>query len=378
MAAIQDRRLMGWSDRGGASRHIGDRWAVRCSAFLLEQIGQPWPTPGGEDFVVRDVLRLDENPDIEREANANQLENPDFLLLGERVGAPVLQAVDAKFAADRIKVSQVSREVVERLLTIPAQGVTRGLVDERLAALELPAPELVRGIFVAPASAMTDELLRRALRGRDTELTRADVLLAPVEPGELFAGLPMSRLIGSLARLDALPVTPRTSLLSAVYYLRLSCACFHFWNESHRPLLGSLGPGPEPEPGLVAAEASRRLQRAQTAYQLAVRWDSDTQQVSNVRKAVHEVASLPVTMRELREEFQAQRMPDAPRALRTVRGTLEREFREQLLSETGDILPDDPRRLDVILSTVAAAARKLRPQLRERMRALVAAQAQAE
>jgi hypothetical protein len=83
-------------------------------------------------------------------------------------------------------------------------------------------------------------------------------------------------------------------------------------------------------------------------------------------------------MRELREEFQAQRRPETPRALRTVRGTLEREFREQLLAQTGEISPDDPRRLDDILKEVAAAARRLRPQVRERTRSLIAAQAQDE
>lgn len=378
MAAIQDRSLMGWSDRGGASRHIGDRWAVRCAAFLGEQLGCDWPTPGGDTFVVRDVLRLDENPGIEREANAYQLENPDFLLLGERDGTPVLQAVDAKFAADRIKVSQVSRDVVARLLTIPEQGVTRGLVDERLASLGLAAPELLRGIFIAPASTMTEELLRRALRSRDAELERADVVQAPVNPGELFTELPMSRLIGTLARLDGLPVTPRSSLLSVVYYFRLACACFHFWNESHRPLLGPLGPAPEPEPGLVAAETSQRAARAASGYALAVRWSSDTQQVATLRKAVQEVAALPLTMRELREEFQAQRLPEVPRGLRTVRGTLEREFREQLLAQTGEVPADDPRRLDDILSEVAAAARHLRLQVRGRMRELVAEQARSE
>jgi hypothetical protein len=368
---------MGWSDRGGASRYIGDRWALRCDAFLAEQVGEQWPVPGEGAFHMHDVLRLDHNPEIEREANDYQLENPDFLVLGERAGQAVIQAVDAKFAADRIKVTQVSPEVVERLLTVPVLGVTRQLVEARRAELGLADPEIVRGIFVSPASVMTDELLRRVTRGRAATVEAVDVLQAPVDPGQLFAGLPMSRLIGTLARLDALPVTPRNSLLSAVYYFRIACACFHFWNESHRPLLGPLGVAPEPEPGLVAAEASRRAQRARTAYQLAARWDSDTQEVATVRKAVHDVAALPVSMRELRAEFQAQELPELPRSLRFVRGTLEREFREQLLAITGEIGPDDPRRLENILTDVAAATKSLRGTVRGRMRELVAAQTDA-
>ena len=377
MSAILDRRLMGWSDRGGASRHIGDRWAIRCDAFLAEQPGAQWPVPGGEEFTIRAVLRLDHNPEIEREANAYQLENPDFLLLGERDGQAVIQAVDAKFAADRIKVTQVSREVVERLLTVPVVGVTRGLVEELRAQLGLGEPEIARGIFISPASEMTEELLRRVTRGRNATVEAADVLQAPVDPGQIFNGLSMSGLIGTLARIDQLPVTPRNSLLSAVYYFRIACACFYFWNESHRPLLGPLGAAPDPEPGVVAAETSRRAQRAKSAYQLAARWDSDTQEVANVRKAVYDVAALPVTMRELRAEFQAQRLPELPRSLRFVRGTLEREFREQLLTLTGVIEPNDPRRLDDILNNVAAAAKSQRSAVRGRMRALVAAQTDA-
>ena len=36
IAASLDRQLMVWSDRGGASRHIGDRWALRTAVALRE------------------------------------------------------------------------------------------------------------------------------------------------------------------------------------------------------------------------------------------------------------------------------------------------------------------------------------------------------
>src|SRR3712207_2543893 len=108
IAASLDRQLMVWSDRGGASRHIGDRWAVRSAEALREAVGGEWPVPYAPSFTLIEVVRLDDVPEVSREANLHHLENPDFLLIGTRDGgsSTVLQAADAKFAADRIKPSQ--------------------------------------------------------------------------------------------------------------------------------------------------------------------------------------------------------------------------------------------------------------------------------
>ena len=64
IAAVLDRQLMSWSDRGGASRTFGDRWSEQCTAALHDWIGTERPVPGGEPFVLRSVVRLDENPAI--------------------------------------------------------------------------------------------------------------------------------------------------------------------------------------------------------------------------------------------------------------------------------------------------------------------------
>ncbi|MEX2314455.1 MAG: hypothetical protein WD628_01975, partial [Thermomicrobiales bacterium] len=181
--AALHRQVMIWSDRGGASRHIGDRWAMRCSSALDEAIGTTWPVPNAEPFELAHVIRLDDVPEVSREANRHHLENPDFLLIGTRQTdeRPCLQAADAKFAADRIKPSQVSSEIVRNLLAVEG-GVTRALVESTIAQLGLDEPEIVRGVFIAPRSALTDHLLRRVTSGRNPTVDEREVVLAAPEP----------------------------------------------------------------------------------------------------------------------------------------------------------------------------------------------------
>lgn len=364
-----------WSDRGGASRHIGDRWAVRCSNALVESIGTEWPVPLDEPFELIHVIRLDDVPDVSREANRHHLENPDFLLIGTRPSAdrPFLQAADAKFAADRIKPSQVSVEIVNNLLAVE-EGVTRALVAETIASLGQPSPELVRGVFISPRSALTDHLLRRVTTGRNATVDIREVVTVPPEAGMMFAGLPQSRIIGSLARIDALPVTPRNNLISAIYYFRLACACFHLWNEGNKPLLGGSGTI-EPEQGIVAAEVAVRATAASSAYGLVDAWAADVQPQVQARQAVADVASLPLRMGQIRQQLDRAGAGDEPRAVRRVRRDLELAFQARLLERTGVIDANDPRPLTQILSDVAAASRSLTVEMQQVLDELIATRA---
>ncbi|HMM40352.1 MAG TPA: hypothetical protein PKA95_00450 [Thermomicrobiales bacterium] len=372
LSAALDRQVMIWSDRGGASRHIGDRWAVRCDEALRAAIGTRWPIPHDDTFEILDILRLDDVPEVSREANLNHLENPDFLLIGARNGhdQSILQAVDAKFAPDRIKPSQVSAEVVGNLLDL--EGAAHRIVVGAFASHGLGDPSIVRGVFISPASEMSEFLLRRVTSGRRASVDRAEVVMIPPHPDRLFAGLPESRVIGPLARIDALPVTPRNNLISAIYYFRLSCACFYFWGEEHRPLL-SLKTPPPPEPGRVAAIVSSRAEDAASAYELVERWAVDVEPQVRARTAVSEVAALPVRIRELRSEIDRAGLGGDNKALRLVRRDLELAFRERLHETVGDILADDPRPLSQILDDVASASRSLRGEMLALMRERIAA-----
>jgi hypothetical protein len=375
ISAALDRQVMIWSDRGGASRHIGDRWAVRCSNALDEAIGTQWPVPLDEPFELIHVIRLDDVPEVSREANRHHLENPDFLLLGTRHSAdrPFLQAADAKFAADRIKPSQVSVEIVRNLLAVE-EGVTRSLVAETIAGLGLQSPEIVRGVFISPSSTLTDYLLRRVTSGRSASVDVREVVTVPPQPGTMFAGLPQSRIIGGLARIDALPVTPRDNLISAIYYFRLACACFHLWNEGNKPLLGGNGTI-EPEPGIVAAEVAVRATAASSAFGLVDAWAADVQPQVQARQAVADVASLPVRMGEIRQQLDRSGAGGEPRAVRRVRRDLELAFQARLLETTGVIDANDPRPLTQILSDVASASRSLSEEMHQLLEELVATRA---
>lgn len=371
ISASLDRQVMIWSDRGGASRHIGDRWAIRCSSALEEAIGTRWPVPMDEPFELIYVIRLDDVPEVSREANRHHLENPDFLLIGTRAAQerPCLQAADAKFAADRIKPSQVSAEIVRNLLGVE-DGVTRALVSDTIANLGLVEPDIVRGVFIAPDSTLTDYLLRRVTSGRNASVDAREVVTVPPAPGAMFAGLPQSRIIGALARIDALPVTPRDNLISAIYYFRLACACFFLWNEGNKPLLG-VSTLTDPEPGIVAAEVATRSTAASSAFGLVDAWAADVQPQVQARQAIADVASLPVRMGDIRLKLERAGTGGEPRAVRKVRRDLEIAFRARLNDVVGVIEADDPRPLTQILSDVADASRSLAGEMQELLDQLV-------
>lgn len=359
ISASLDRQVMIWSDRGGASRHIGDRWAIRCSAALDEAIGTSWPVPLDAPFELIHVIRLDDVPEVSREANRHHLENPDFLLIGTRLAEarPCLQAADAKFAADRIKPSQVSAEIVRNLLALE-EGVTRALVNDTIAQLGLSEPEIVRGVFISPRSTLTNHLLRRVTSGRNASVDVREVVTVSPEPGAMFAGLPQSQVIGGLARIDALPVTPRDNLISAIYYFRLACACFFLWNEGNKPLLGA-GSHIDPEPGIVAAELASRSTAASSAFGLVDAWAVDVQPQVQARQAIADVATLPLRMGDIRQRLERAGKGGEPRAVRRVRRDLEIAFRARLNDVIGEIDANDPRPLTQILSDVAQASRSV-------------------
>lgn len=367
LSAYLDRQLMMWSDRGGASRHIGDGWAAHCSGWLTQAQDAEWPVPNGQPFNVSDILRLDDIPAVSREANQYHLENPDFLIIGSRPDEPstaLVEAVDAKFAADRIKPSQVSAQIVENLLTIPSEGVTRQLVKDTLDARGYGSHVISDGSFMCPNSALTEFLLKRASRQRDNPAASAEIIRIEPEPSGMFDGVPAARLIGQLARQDGLPVSPRDNLLSTIYYLRVACACVYLHGEQHAPLF-TLEDAEAPEVGVVGAELTRRAESGHSAYQLMLDLVDEAEVVRDARQSLANVASLPLRMSEIRALLQRAGLDEESGkvALRTVRRDLELEFRRRLYADIGEISADDPRALPEILDEVAHAARQLRADM---------------
>ena len=371
-AAANDRHLMGWSDRGGASRYMGDCWATRVASELEQAPGQVWPIPGTDraGYTVRAIARLDDSEALMREVNRHQLENPDFVLVGVRDdGSPCLQSVDAKFAIDRIKKSQVSAEALTALLAIE-DGVARSLITTAMQSVGIDTAEPINGLFIAPRSTFTDLLLRRLPGGRNPSGPPPPIVTIEPEPATLYLGTPPARLIGALARIDMLPVTPRENVLSAIYYLRLACACLWMAAEEHRPLFGGVRPY-EAEPAQVAAEITRRSSVAESAWDLVTQWATDVEPVARSREAIASVATLPLAMRDIRTRVEAIGGEQANRLVRTVRRELDVVFRTHLTEAVGDIAADDPRPLGEILDMMASASRDLKLTMQEEFERLL-------
>lgn len=374
IAAVLDRELMAWSDRGGASRYLGERWSEQCTLALEETVGAEVQVPGGQPFTLRAVVRLDENPEIAIQAGRHKLVNPDFVLYGTRDGEHhILQSADAKFAVDTIRSPQVSAEALEALLAVEG-GLVGAAIEAKLGGRIKESYRVERGVFLSPISPLTDYFWPRVTSGPRAPVDPREVILLPVDPVAMFTGLPMTRLIGILARIDRLPVSPREHILSAMYYFRLACACAWMWVEEHTPLLSN-DPPPPVDPTSLTDEANRRVRGASTAFSVVTDWYETVERVARSRQEVRSVSAMPVRMRELREMLDAVGLGEARGVLRKVRGELERHYRTRLVETVGEVPAKPDRPLTTVLEEVATAGRGLYPELRALARELVAREA---
>ncbi|HET7034690.1 MAG TPA: hypothetical protein VFI42_03330 [Thermomicrobiaceae bacterium] len=370
IAAVLDRDLMAWSDRGGASRVLGDRWSEECSRALDGWLETERPVPGGAPFVLKAVARLDEDPRIAIQAGQHKLTNPDFVLYGYQGGRPVLQAADAKFAVDTIKPAQVSADSLAALLAIE-EGLARQAIERTLEAPLGEDIELVRGVFISPRGPLTDYFLPRVADGPRARVDGHEVVLIPVAIARMFGTLPVTPDIGLLARIDRLPETPRENLLAAIYYFRCASACGWMWVEERTPLL-SLNPPPELVTAQLVTETEERAADVESAYGLLERWYEDVEQVREARRAVAEVASVPVSMKEIRQLVETARGEEDRRLVRHTRAALERLFQQRLVDLVGEVPAEPAEPLPEVLGRIADATRTLRPELRREAEAFVA------
>lgn len=362
IAALLDRNLMTWSDRGGASRQFGDRWSEQCTLALEASVGSEVPVPGGASFTLEAVVRLDENPRIAIQASRHKLVNPDFVLYGtDKAGWHVLQSADAKFAVDTINSAQVSADALQALLDVEG-GLVGEAIVAKLGSDSFEPLRVARGVFLSPQSPLTDYFLPRVTTGPGATVDPSEVVLLPADPAAMFAGSPLSRLIGVLARIDHLPVSPRNHLLAAMYYFRLASACAWLWVEQHTPLL-TLEPRVEPDPGQLLDETTRRARDAATGIALVERWHLDVEAQEQTRRAMRDITAMPVRMRELRELLEQRGKGDERALLKQVRAALERHYRRRLVETVGVIPARPDRPLPQVLDEVATASRQLYPEL---------------
>jgi hypothetical protein len=211
---------------------------------------------------------------------------------------------------------------------------------------------------------LTDYYLPRLLTDPRLNVQRDEIKLIPVSPSAMFSGSPLSPLIGPLARIDRLPQTPRENLLAAMYYFRIACAGAWMWSEERAPLLSLSGP-PLLEVDSLLSEVVNRSRIAQSAYALLEAWSHEIDDLTRSRQALTEVASVPVSMREIREMVEARHGGEDRRLVRLVRGSLDRLFRERLIAEHGEIPAHPEQPFPALLESVAQASRSLRPEMRQ-------------
>lgn len=364
VSAVLDRRLMGWSDRGGASRIFGDVWSDHCWHYIRA---------GGSlfnDFVdVRSatVIRLDDNPQIAIQAGRHKLPNPDFLIVDHNHnhnhnGTIRVRAVDAKFAVDRLRRTQVSPESIQELLEIP-DSLARVELENRFTLNHDMEFEYLPGKFLGPSSLINDYFYEQITTGDDPQIPETELQLVSVPPATLFATIEEFPLMEQMRGIDQIPAPgARENLVLDMYYLRLAAAARWFANQEMQPILTLDDPDPVPVAEVLEL-AQSRIDPEVSAFGLIEAWSQEIEQSIDRRKQVHDAARLPLRMSEIRKAIQ-QAAPDAEKkTVRVVRGKLEKQFMQRLVEETGTIPADSNEPFSQIIDRVHETSRNLRQEM---------------
>jgi len=356
LSAIFDRDLMRMSDRGGASGIIGDRWAEICAAAIgVGAFADPFSIAPDPSTVTR-AVRLDDVPAIAAAASRRKLQNPDFILVGERDGHPWAQAVDAKFSAETARSRQVSADVLSELLEIgPVVSDHIGALDEGI--------DLRDGWFLCPDYSLTHYMIGQRRGTHRIAVQREEIVLLPITAEAFLAGIEGRQLHAFFTELDGVTALCDRSLLLALYELRVARAAVACWLDQSRPLLG-----PKElltlDLGAVEAEARERSRGRRSSWELILRWDDEAEETRRQRVAIDHVASVPISGAELRREIEeaAAAVGVEPPSANRVRRRIGSWYRNQLLEAVGPLLPPVAD-FGSVLDRIGQEARQLRPQV---------------
>lgn len=336
--AVLNRQVMGLADRGGASGLVGRRWADLCAEWSATILGSPSQVPEEaiEKFLVDRVARLDDAPQIAIHASRRGLQNPDFVVIGDRDGRSIVQAADAKFSVETARSKQVSPEVVEALLTL-------GSIVLSLTGPLTSEIEFVPGLFLSPDYPLTHLMLQGRPGITRATVRPSEVVFVPVDPAAFFLPLPAEPVMHVLGKVDDLPVAIESSLLAGLYYFRLARAAVGAWTDSVKPLL-FMNDKVEVDEADILEQATRRARDAANAFELVLQWDADVESVRARRAAVDQVTSVPILTRDLRTAISSVVKDDveAGPSINQVRRRLGSWFRSELRAQFGPVPPDEP------------------------------------
>jgi hypothetical protein len=364
ISAVLDRRLMTWSDRGGASRIFGELWSEHCWVHLNNgaTIFEVEPI----DLDQANIIRLDDIPKIALQAGRNQLPNPDFLVIHRSTASDTLsvRAIDAKFAVDRLRRIQISPESIRDLINLPGSHA-RAAIDARIGPGTSDRLQYESGAFLGPNSLLNDYFFERHTTGTKPEIPAGEIHLITVGADTLFSPIEEYRLMELLQSIDAITASePESELVIGMYYLRLATAARWFANQSQLPLLSAS----EPEPvavGEVHEELHRRISAGESAFGLIETWSRTAEKQVERQKLVQDAARLPVRMSEIRRLLEQRGLGEEKKLIRRLRGMLEVAFRPLLIERTGEIPATPDQSLQRTIDLVSGASRSLRPEVQQ-------------
>lgn len=327
LGALKYPPLQRWSDRGGASRIIGDAWARYVVGYLEPLVGGPidlWEGRG----TLRALIPLDLDSSL-KGTLPRRVRIPDLLLVIEEPAGMFVRALDAKFDISVAEAEQVSIQNLERLLAGSESIARRVMTVSRCGRLMTG-----EGGVAAPEHWSTRALLPK-LDGRDARLHRRQVLCLPVRPPDLFRTVPEAQLVGQLARLDRLPVSPAQDLAVATYYLRLVCACRWCYTEERKPLL-DVGDFRVFHDEFAAALAER-IAGASSAFQVVEVWTQQVEPIQRARRELEPFLEPPASKEEVKALLACYGNLSGASGLRGVLRTLRERYRIRLVERVGVI-----------------------------------------
>ncbi len=368
ISAVLDRRLMAWSDRGGASRIFGDVWSEHCWHYLRNGAD----SHGGiVETSAATIVRLDDNPNIAIQAGRHKLPNPDFLIVDRTpVGGISVRAVDAKFAVDRLRRIQVSPDSIRELLELP-DSLARAELENRHALNPEAELDYLPGYFLGPSSLLNDYFYAQITSGDDPKIPDDELKLVDVPSASLFATIDEFPLMEQMQGIDQISVPGSGgNLVMEMYYLRLASAARWFASQERQPILTLDDPESVPADEVLEM-ASARIEPGVSAFGLIEAWSQEIDRAIDRRKQVHDAARLPLRMSEIRKAINQSSDEVDKKTIRIVRGKLEKHFMRRLVEETGIIPADSEEPFARIIDRVHDASKGLRQEMIVASEALV-------
>lgn len=358
ISAVLDRKLMTWSDRGGASRIFGDVWSEHCWAYLSN--GADLFNGAGFDHSNGLIIRLDDNPKIAIQAGRQKLPNPDFLIVHpESDDRYSVRAVDAKFAVDRLRRIQVSPESIRQLIELP-NSLARQELEQRAGADVFERLSYESGLFLGPRSLLNGYFYEQSTGGEDPSIPVDELILLPVRSGDLFDQIDEYPLMQFMQSIDELHAdSPEVELVLGMYYLRLASAARWIETQVRTPLLSD-EPPESVDVDDVLAIARQRRDADVSAYGLIEAWSVAAEESIQRQNQVNDAARLPIRMSELRRRIEQYGFGEDKKILRKTRGILEHEFMRRLIDETGSIPANPAGPIGGVIQQVSETSRGLR------------------